>query len=1765
VGLINIEKKVIVTTAVSLGLVATISFAATSSTPDSLNLATLNNIDQSAPMSALMDNSRADNRQATDSETVLVSSANTSNSSLATVVKPAKNVPPANKQSNSKSIPKEIPQSWLEQVQKDIAQREYHITWQDKTDLPNNQAAWQAPNRAHDFRTYFTGNGLTVVPRSGIKDWLWSLKLIAYGDEQTNSQTKPEVKDNRIEYSHSAKLKEWYINNAQGLEQGFTLNAPANNQNTIKLSFQLGGSLIATLTNNNQTISLKDKNQQQRFTFGKLKVIDANNTTLKSHFELNKQTQILTLVTDASGAVYPITVDPVLSGASSVLEENQVDAQFGYSVASAGDINGDGFDDVIIGVPNYSNGVINGGAVFVYLGSSTGLSVTFGWSAMGNQASAQFGFSVASAGNVNGGVNVATGLPIDDVIIGAPFYNNNGLGNKGAAFVYLGSNIGLATNPAWNVGGNINSASFGISVASAGDVNGDGFGDVIIGVPNYSNGQTNEGATFVYLGSSSGLNPIESWVVEGNQSNARFGKIVASAGDINGDGYEDVIVGAPFYSNGNTFEGAAFVYLGSSTGLNNSADWISEGNQNLVYFGEVVASAGNVNGDSFDDVIITSRTNQGTAFVYLGSASGLNANAMWSAKGSLDSKLFGSSVAGAGDINGDGFGDIIVGASGHGDNYNNEGAVFVYLGSTAGLSVEPVWFAEGNQSGASLGFSVAGAGDINGDGFSDLIVGAYKYDNGQNNEGVAFVYMGSSTGINPAPIWRVESNKIGAQFGYSVASAGDVNGDGYGDVIIGAPNYDNGLIDEGAAFVYLGSMGGLDLSQIPWRDEGGFTDEFFGSSVASAGDINGDGYGDVIVGAYKYDSSINGNVFTNAGGAFVYYGSSAGLNMGQPSIDWAAQGNQNSERFGSSVASAGDVNGDGFGDVIIGAGGYSNGESGEGAAFVYFGSSMGLNTNADWYIESNQADASFGDSVAGAGDVNGDGFGDVIIGAHRYSNGLNGEGAAFIYLGSPLGLADTASWSTVSNEKRARFGSSVASAGDINGDGYGDVIVGAHYYITGLKEKAGAAFVYLGSGTGLEPVHSWLAEGNQEFVFFGRSVASAGDVNNDGFGDVIIGSTLLSNSGAGESAAYVYLGTGSGLTTTPGVGTGPNPAADWKIGRNQTDVQTANSVASTGDINGDGYDDIIIGAPYQNNIGIFEGAAAIYDLTPPLAPFTPSGSYNITQHLVSPRLSNGSTLIPACGLSDRRDSFKLQVNRNNAAPNATLQLEWEVKANGDAFVFGGLPNKGSMVQADSVGRATITEIVSGMKQDTAYRWRARVLENGVAGPWLRVLNHDVQGCDVRTNTESDLALSITGPAAVADQHDFEVVFTIDNNVAPDFGPDRAQAVKLVISNIPSAYSYKTFSSNNAGVSCVSPQTPAGAVFRTDTCTVTNINPGTATTITVTYTATTQVNGSLTGAVSLKNSDPNLANNTAFYNITVTPRVGVTIDRTDFVTDENKLMVSRSVVLNGPPDGVVTISVASGNTSEGSATPSKVTFNAEDWNIPKPVSVHGMPEDMMNIDSGFTNYIVFLTPISTVQLDNTQIKLTTVLINGAIELSGTNNSTNTGLQADVLAIPHAVSPGYDAKNIPKGNVSLRWNKVISPGGLPVNYTVKICKDDVTLNNVNNGCLALPVLTSANTGFSPMLYASFGGSSLLFLGLMNTRIRRRWVLVLVTVAVASTLVACSGSGGSDLPPSAPPEADTMGTTVSLVAGTWYWQVVASDGGTPVASEVMIFTVQ
>ncbi|MBL0055246.1 MAG: FG-GAP repeat protein [Chitinophagaceae bacterium] len=217
----------------------------------------------------------------------------------------------------------------------------------------------------------------------------------------------------------------------------------------------------------------------------------------------------------------------------------------------------------------------------------------------------------------------------------------------------------------------------------------------------------------------------------------------------------------------------------------------------------------------------------------------------------------------------------MIGAPLFNDGANtDEGRAFVYHGCAAGLSASPNNLPDdANQAGASFGYSVAGAGDVNSNGYSDLIIGAPYYDDSGNaDEGRAFLYFGVSSGLQASPVSIVDdANQAGAYLGCSVATAGDANADGKSDVIIGAYGYDDGgNTDEGRAFVYHGSGTGLPASPSSTPDDANQAGANFGYSVACAGDVNGDGDNEVLIGAPEYDDGAN---TAEGQGLYVYHGS----------------------------------------------------------------------------------------------------------------------------------------------------------------------------------------------------------------------------------------------------------------------------------------------------------------------------------------------------------------------------------------------------------------------------------------------------------------------------------------------------------------------------------------------------------------------------------------------------------------------------------------------------------------------------------------------------------------------------------------------------------------------------------------------------------------------------------------------------------------------------------------------------------------------------
>ncbi len=764
---------------------------------------------------------------------------------------------PLTRSGDKSDLPPGVSGDWWTTVQQNIQKEEYNLSQA----LGEKKALYQAPNRAQGFRSFFSEKGVRLVPRTEEKpSWEWGLELV---QEAEGGRLKAEVSatDNRIEIVRG-NITEWYVNDENGLEQGFTVQKPIEEGGKLHIDMKLTGSLRPKFAEDGQAVDFYDNGNVSVIHYAKLKVTDAAGRELSARFE--GVPGAVRIAVDAEGASYPVTIDPLAMSPAWTAEGDQADAEFGVSVGTAGDVNGDGYSDVIVGAPYYDNGQEDEGRAYVYLGGPSGPSASPAWTAEGDQEYAFFGYSVGTAGDVNGD-------GYSDVIVGAILYDN-GQTDEGRAYVYLGGPAGPAASAGWTAESDQDSAWFGYSVGTAGDVNGDGYSDVIVGTPLYDNGQTDEGRAYVYLGGPSGLSASAAWTAEGDQAHANFGFSVGTAGDVNGDGYSDVIVGAIYYTNGQTDEGRAYVYLGGPSGLAVSPAWTAESNQAGALFGISVGTAGDVNGDGYSDVIVgaiyytNGQDYEGRAYVYLGGPSGLSAAEGWTAESNQDYANFGQSVGTAGDVNGDGYSDIIVGAYRYDNGQTDEGQAYIYLGGSSGLAVSAAWTAESNQADAQFGVSVGAAGDVNGDGYSDVIVGAYGYDNGQTDEGRAYVYLGGPSGPLASAAWTAESDQAGAEFGLSVGTVGDVNGDGYSDVIVGALSFDNGQADEGRAYVYLGGPAGLSASAA-WTAEGNQADAYFGRSVGTVGDVNGDGFSDIIVGAYGYDNGQE-----NEGRVYVYFG-----------------------------------------------------------------------------------------------------------------------------------------------------------------------------------------------------------------------------------------------------------------------------------------------------------------------------------------------------------------------------------------------------------------------------------------------------------------------------------------------------------------------------------------------------------------------------------------------------------------------------------------------------------------------------------------------------------------------------------------------------------------------------------------------------------------------------------------------------------------------------------------------------------------------------
>jgi hypothetical protein len=431
-----------------------------------------------------------------------------------------------------------------------------------------------------------------------------------------------------------------------------------------------------------------------------------------------------------------------------------------------------------------------------------------------------------------------------------------------------------------------------------------------------------------------------------------------------------------------------------------------------------------------------------------------NSNASYLGEGGQD--LSGCSVAIAGDVNGDGYDDLLIGAQ-------NLNKVYLILGRASGWAMDTVLNNEdasflGENVDDRAGSKVAGAGDVNADGYSDILIGARQNDGGGTDSGKIYLIFGKATGwAKDTSLSNADASFLGEDnndyAGEELGSAGDVNGDGFDDFLIGVLNNPGGGTSRGQTYLILGNATGwsknVDLSNADASFIGTADFDYSGRLSTTPGDINGDGLDDILIGAPMNDGAVG-----NAGQTYIFFGKSSGWTMNTLLLnaDATLRGEANSDFSGRSVALVGDVDGDGFDDLLIGAEG-ATGWAGK--AYLVLGKAVGWTKNASL----STADASFlgeggpdklGMSGAAAGDVNGDGYDDFIIGApdDNLASGWPSYGQIYLVLGKSSGwtMDKSAGILDASFQGEAQnnyAGQALGGAGDLNGDGYDDIVIGA--------------------------------------------------------------------------------------------------------------------------------------------------------------------------------------------------------------------------------------------------------------------------------------------------------------------------------------------------------------------------------------------------------------------------------------------------------------------------------------------------------------------------------------------------------------------------------------------------------------------------------------------------------------------------------------------------------------------------------------------------
>lgn len=793
---------------------------------------------------------------------------------------------------------------------------------------------------------------------------------------------------------------------------------------------------------------------------------------------------------------------------------------FGTITASAGDIDRDGCDDIIVGRPFAdSSAGADAGSATVYSGRTGAVLHHL----EGQSAQEKFGRAVASVGDVNGDDH-------PDFAVGWNFEDTFSAGGVRVYSGVAGALIGELTG----------FSLYGDAIAPLDDVDGDGRDEFLIGVPLYSSLAAFQSGKVDIVEFDPALGFVVMATIDGSQAQARFGQALARVGDVDSDGVADFVVGEPCFDTSiptHVDGGRAYLYSGATRAVITTRNGTGTNQE----FGRVVAGGGDVNGDGVPD------WGGGTAGGEMRIVSGLGGFTLYNFVDLFGTQQgLGRGLAILDDVDGDGYAEFATGAPLVDVAGTDSGRVTVFSGFDGSLLHD----LHGDASGDEFGETLAAA-DVDGDGLLDLVVGAPFVDTGfvpfiNANVGAFSVYAfgdgathaaggsfctssrvaglgdvdGDGVGdyatgspcdvvstMHPEPV-RVYSGatrqlihsifyfNVMGLFGHDLDGIGDVDGDGASDIVVGNPGLAGGAIDAGEVRVFSGATG-QELTALVRSGQGS---DRLGFSVAGVGDVDGDGVPDFAAGSPEWDRLviISGlpvlrldagkvEVFSGANGAKI-------LTIVGPS---------SGARMGHSIDGLGDVDGDGVPDLAIGIPGDS---SGTGSVEIRSGADGSLIRSRTGTLSGE----ALGTSVACAGDVDRDGVNDVVAGAPL--GGLFASGRVRVFSGaSGAILLDVAG-----TDSGDHLGEAVAGAGDVDGDGHCDVIAGAPDADGSGLSSRGAALVFSGATGMLLAEHA----GEDALDRFGSSVAGPGDLDRDCRGDLLVG---MSNDGSAIADARISV------------------------------------------------------------------------------------------------------------------------------------------------------------------------------------------------------------------------------------------------------------------------------------------------------------------------------------------------------------------------------------------------------------------------------------------------------------------------------------------------------------------------------------------------------------------------------------------------------------------------------------------------------------------